>query len=135
MVATSGSQLLPGTAVNTLRLHLLPLATILTPNIPEAKLLLHDEGDPNNLAIKINGLEDLIDLTRRVQALGPDYVLTKGGHLPLDEHLKIAKSEAEREYVANILCDKDQKVTMYYMRYQSSRNTHGTGCSLACMSH
>ena len=80
MVATSGSQLLPETAVNTLRLHLLPLATILTPNIPEAQLLLHEDDDPNHLAIQIKGLEDLVDLTRRVQALGPDYVLTKGGH-------------------------------------------------------
>ncbi|KAG6997542.1 hypothetical protein G7Y79_00040g077070 [Physcia stellaris] len=131
MVATSGSQLLPETAVNTLRLHLLPLATILTPNIPEAQLLLHEEDDPNHLAIQIKGLEDLIDLTRKVQALGPDYVLIKGGHQPLNKHFDIAKSKAEREYVANILCDKDQKVTMYYMRYQSSRNTHGTGCSLA----
>lgn len=131
MVATSGSQLLPQTAVRHLRLRLLPITTILTPNIPEAKLLVQDADDTHNEAMPIRGVEDIIDLAQRVQALGPDYVLVKGGHNSLTSELKTANSEAERKTVVNVLCSKDQ-TTVFQMRYQPSRNTHGTGCSLAC---
>ncbi|KAL8785280.1 MAG: hypothetical protein Q9195_008699 [Heterodermia aff. obscurata] len=134
MVATSGSQLLPQTAVRHLRLRLLPLTTILTPNIPEAKLLIQDATDSHNETIPIRGVEDIVHLTHGVQALGPQHVLVKGGHIPLTNELKAADSEAERKTVVNVLCSKDQ-VLVFRTRYQPSRNTHGTGCSLACKSH
>ena len=131
MVATTGSQLLPRTAVRHLRLRLLPMATILTPNIPEAKLLLQDADDLHKEATPIRSVEDIIDLAQTVQALGPEYVLVKGGHVPLTSEFDAANSETERKEVVDVLCSKDQTV-VFQMLYQPSRNTHGTGCSLAC---
>lgn len=131
MVATSGSHLLPLIAVRNLRLRLLPLTTILTPNIPEARLLLQDEGGTHKEGIEIRSIKDMIDLTQRVQSLGPDYVLTKGGHVPFTKELTVAASEAERETVVNVLCGKGETI-VFRMHYQPSKNTHGTGCSLAC---
>lgn len=133
MVATSGSQLLPQTAVRHLRLRLLPITTILTPNIPEAKLLVQDADDSHNEATPIRGVEDIIDLAHRVQALGPEYVLVKGGHVPLTSSLNTATSDAERKTIINVLSSKAQTLVLQ-MQYQPSRNTHGTGCSLACKS-
>ncbi|KAE8860463.1 hypothetical protein PTNB73_08073 [Pyrenophora teres f. teres] len=80
MVSTSGSQLLPETAVSTLIKLLLPLTTLLTPNLPEAKLLLQttrtDVTEPQNV-------DDIVALAHRIRELGPKWVLLKGGHLPL----------------------------------------------------
>ena len=131
MVATSGAQLLPTTAVRILRHQLLPLTTILTPNIPEARLLIQDTEDSSDEVPYIIGIEDMIVLTQRVQNLGPEYVLLKGGHVPLTKELTFANSEAKRRTVVNVLCSR-YETTVFQMDYQSSRNTHGTGCSLAC---
>lgn len=128
MVATSGAQLLPNEAVRNLRTNLLPLTTILTPNIPEARLLLHDAG------IEVpptNSLEDIINLARVLQSLGPKYVLVKGGHLPLTKDGQIPNTEADRQTVMNVLCDGPE-ITIYQTDHLPSNNTHGTGCSLAC---
>ena len=131
MVATSGAQLLPNEAVSNLRENLLPLTTILTPNIPEARLLLHDAG----LGVPpTNSLEDIIHLARVLQSLGPKYVLVKGGHLPLTSQSRISSiaNEAGRpKTIANVLYDGTE-VTIYETEYLPSNNTHGTGCSLAC---
>lgn len=128
MVSTSGSQLLPREAVRELRELLLPHATVLTPNVPEAKLLLSDAGkpvpDPQNV-------DDLIDLAKAVQALGPKFVLVKGGHLPFKKDGTIASIDAERVLMIDILYG-DGQVTKIETKYQKSKNTHGTGCSLAC---
>jgi hydroxymethylpyrimidine kinase/phosphomethylpyrimidine kinase len=128
MVSTSGSQLLPQKAVCELRSKLLPRATILTPNVPEAMLLLSDAGkevgEPQNV-------EDLIQTAKSVQSLGPTYVLLKGGHLPLKKDGTLAKTEEEKEIMVDILYGDDQ-VTRIQTSYQKSNNTHGTGCSLAC---
>ncbi|KAL3488728.1 hypothetical protein BJX62DRAFT_227157 [Aspergillus germanicus] len=127
MVSTSGSQLLPEAAVQGLRTKLLPLTTVLTPNIPEAKLLLKDFGedvsDPEDL-------EGLIQLTKRVSALGPKAVLLKGGHLALTKDHKTAQNPDEASRVIDILYDGEE-VTLFETGYLVSKNTHGTGCSLA----
>lgn len=128
MVSTSGSQLLPQNAVCKLREDLLPLATILTPNVPEALLLLSDAGttvhDPQDL-------ESLISIAKAVQKLGPRYVLLKGGHVPLRSDGSVAKTEDERQLMVDILYG-DGMVMKIETAYLKSRNTHGTGCSLAC---
>ena len=131
MVSTSGSQLLPPAAVRNLRLRLLPLTTVLTPNIPEAQLLLKDEDNSNKDKLAMQGVTDIVDLAQKVQRLGPRYVLVKGGHVPLTKDLVAAKSPSERHIVANVFCSADE-VVVFKMQYQSSQNTHGTGCSLAC---
>ena len=128
MVATSGAQLLPNEAVHNLRTNLLPLTTILTPNIPEARLLLQNAGiEPP----EIRSLDDLVDIAKRVQSLGPRHVLVKGGHLPLTRDGRISKEEADRSTIVDVLHD-GREATVYETAYVRSKNTHGTGCSLAC---
>ena len=128
MISTSGSRLLPQEAVRELREQILPITTVLTPNVPEAKLLLSNAGknvqDPNNV-------NDLIDYAKILQSLGPKYVLVKGGHLPFKRDGNVAKMDAERHSVVDILYGEG-KVTRIETLYQNSKNTHGTGCSLAC---
>lgn len=127
MVSTSGSQLLPEGAVKGLRTKLLPLTTILTPNIPEAKLLLKDAGvdapEPANL-------ESLVELAKRVCSLGPKGVLLKGGHLPLTKNHRTAHNQQDAAIVIDVLYDGED-VTLFETDYLVSKNTHGTGCSLA----
>lgn len=128
MVATSGAQLLPNEAVQNLRMNLLPLTTILTPNIPEARLLLLNAG----LEVpETNSLDDIVNIARVLQSLGPRYVLIKGGHLPLTKDGHISKEEADRHSIVDVLYD-GREATIYETGYLSSKNTHGTGCSLAC---
>ena len=127
MISTSGSQLLPEDAVRTLRIKLLPVTTVLTPNMPEAILLLQDAGiqvdDPQNL-------EDVIQLAKQIQSLGPKNVLLKGGHLPLTAERQIPSSPEEASIVIDVLWD-GSNVTLFQSDLIQSKNTHGTGCSLA----
>ncbi|KAL8987561.1 MAG: hypothetical protein Q9177_003237 [Variospora cf. flavescens] len=135
MVATSGAQLLPNSAVTSLREQLLPLTTILTPNIPEAKLLLDNAGveypDPTR------SIPDLIRVAKSLQCLGPKHVLIKGGHLPVDRDLNVAQLDADKEFVIDVLFsshdrDDNDDVVIFRTNFSPSKNTHGTGCSLAC---
>jgi hydroxymethylpyrimidine kinase/phosphomethylpyrimidine kinase len=130
MVSTSGSQLLPKTSVSTIINRLLPLTTILTPNLPEAKLLLEtagvEVGEPGNV-------DDIVAMAHRIQGLGPRWVLLKGGHLPLTRGKVVSKAESEKEIVLNVLVGEGG-LTMMESEYLKSDNTHGTGCSLACES-
>jgi hydroxymethylpyrimidine/phosphomethylpyrimidine kinase len=133
MVATTGAELLPSSALRELRERLLPRATVLTPNIPEARLLLADAGLsellPDDGAISVADLEAAGEA---LLSLGPQWVLVKGGHAPLRRgDLSAATTDAERELVVDVLCGKDGAVRIE-TQYQASRNTHGTGCSLAC---
>jgi hydroxymethylpyrimidine/phosphomethylpyrimidine kinase len=128
MVSTSGVQLLPEPAVRVLCDELLPVTTIVTPNIPEANLILKEAGKP---AVDVEDLEGLKRLATAVHAIGPKYVLIKGGHIPLTRDHKVAKSEVEKHIIANVLFN-GTKAEVIELPYQSSRNTHGTGCSLAC---
>jgi hydroxymethylpyrimidine/phosphomethylpyrimidine kinase len=128
MVSTSGSQLLPEDAVSTLIEKILPLTTVLTPNLPEAILLLKTAyvsvKDPENV-------DDIVSIAKEIQKLGPKFVLLKGGHLPLTKGRVVSKDEADRDVVLNVLYGEGE-VTLLETPYQKSRNTHGTGCSLAC---
>jgi hydroxymethylpyrimidine kinase/phosphomethylpyrimidine kinase len=128
MVSTSGSQLLPKEAVATLIEKLLPLTTILTPNIPEGKLLLKTAGVQFE---EPGGAEDIIKLAKAIHRLGPQYVLLKGGHLPLNRNRAVSQNDAERHIVLNVLFG-DGQAHLIETPYQDSKNTHGTGCSLAC---
>ncbi|KAK2759426.1 hypothetical protein FQN54_002904 [Arachnomyces sp. PD_36] len=127
MVSTSGSQLLPEDAVQSVREKLLPMTTLLTPNMPEAKLLLHDAG------IKVNdpkNLDDVIQLAKEIQKLGPKNVLLKGGHLPLTAERNIPTRPEDASIVVDVLCNGSD-VTLFESDLIQSKNTHGTGCSLA----
>ena len=129
MVSKSGAQLLPEDALKTLREELLRLTTVFTPNIPEAKLLLQDSGqtvsDPRCLG-------DMVDIAKRVHTLGPRYVLLKGGHLPLDK-ARLDSTTGRELVIVNVLYGNDETFVIE-TDYVNVKNTHGTGCSLACMS-
>ncbi len=107
MVATSGSRLISQEAVDALKELLLPLATVLTPNIPEAEVL---------SGLTISGPADM---ERAAQAIGEAYgcaVLCKGGHDLND---------------ANDLLWRDGTCKWFHGRRIDNPNTHGTGCTLS----
>ncbi|KAL8750723.1 MAG: hypothetical protein Q9199_006893, partial [Rusavskia elegans] len=128
MVATTGAQLLPNAAVTNVRTQLLPLTTILTPNISEARLLIENAGIKTEP--EINSVKGLVALASLLQPMGPKYVLVKGGHMPFDEHLKVPQQAADRKYVVDVL-HTDDKTILLMTDFSHSKNTHGTGCSLA----
>ena len=128
MVSTSGSQLLPHQAVFNILCHILPITTVLTPNIPEAKLILQNAGHE---ATDPQGVDDVVVMAKELHALGPKYVLIKGGHLPLTKDGTISKASADRHTMIDVLYD-GQKTTLIETAFLDSRNTHGTGCSLSC---
>jgi hydroxymethylpyrimidine kinase/phosphomethylpyrimidine kinase len=105
MVAKSGDALLSEEARATLKEVLLPMATLVTPNLPEASVL---AGFP------VRDLESIKEAARAIRGMGPRYVLVKGGHL-------------EKE-AFDVLFD-GQKFEAYGARRLSTKNTHGTGCT------
>jgi hydroxymethylpyrimidine/phosphomethylpyrimidine kinase len=108
MVAKGGGRLLDPLAVGAMRLALLPRATLLTPNLPEAEALLER---------RISTVDDMRNAARALLALGPAAVLLKGGHLPGTR-------------IADVLVDAEREVVFDGERIEG-RNTHGTGCTLA----
>lgn len=110
MVAKSGDKLLADDAVAHLREHLLPLATLITPNLPEAAVLLscpepHDEAT-------------MLEAANGLQRLGARAVLLKGGHL---------KGSSS----ADLLLDDQGKAHWLASTRIDTPNTHGTGCTLS----
>ncbi|MFB3816651.1 MAG: bifunctional hydroxymethylpyrimidine kinase/phosphomethylpyrimidine kinase [Candidatus Methylomirabilales bacterium] len=107
MIAASGDALMQHEAAPVLQEALLPLATVVTPNLDEAGFL---------VGKKILTEEDMRDAARRIQAMGPAFVLLKGGHLP-------------GERVVDLLYDGRE-----FIRRESARlpgEFHGTGCTLS----
>jgi len=109
MVAKSGDRLLAPEAVTALREKLIPKATIITPNLPEAAGLLGVDEAKNLDAMKKQAAELL--------KLGCDAVLLKGGHLTTTDATDVLLSQKEE-----ILLTTDRVDT---------KNTHGTGCTLS----
>ncbi len=110
MVAKSGDALLRASAVHMLKTRLIPLASLITPNLPEAAVLL-DCAEPTTL-------KQMEQMAEQLLSLGSDAVLLKGGHL--DD-----SSEA-----VDLLYDGHQLYPFSSPRI-NTRNTHGTGCTLA----
>jgi len=109
MVATSGDRLLAPEAIAALRARLVPLASILTPNLPEAAALL-DEPVASSPA-------EIEDQGRRLLALGCPAVLIKGGHGGGSDSIDYLVSTS-----GTLALSAPRNPT---------RNTHGTGCSLS----
>ena len=109
MVAKSGDHLLRPEAVASLKTRLLPLATVITPNLFEAGVLLGAEP-PADVAA-------MIEAASRLRALGPQSVLLKGGHLDQAQSI-------------DVFDDGGEPVTLATPRIDSA-NTHGTGCTLS----
>ncbi|KAL2271931.1 hypothetical protein VTJ83DRAFT_1302 [Remersonia thermophila] len=130
MVATTGARLLAPEALDMLRTRLLPLATVATPNVPEAQLLLgRDDG-----VQAVRTAADLETLARDIhQRFGPRWVLVKGGHCPFRRDGTAALADDEKELVVDVLVggEGQEVVVRIETEYFDTRNTHGTGCSLA----
>lgn len=109
MIAKGGTALLQDEAVEALRSLLLPLATVVMPNLPEACRL---AGLPLT-----DRVEDMEAVARALHALGPQYVLLKGGHL------------CEGDAV-DLLYDGREMLRLASPRI-ATRHTHGTGCTLS----
>ena len=109
MVAKSGDKLLQPEAVAVLRERLLPLARVITPNLPEAAVLL-DEPEPVDET-------SMLAMAERLLKLGCQSVLLKGGHLKGKESVDIFFDGSEPLRLSSIRID--------------TKNTHGTGCTLS----
>lgn len=126
MISSSGRQLLPQAAVRNIRHSLLPMTTLITPNIPEAILLLKDAAGPE-AEVEISGpssLDESIELARRIYKLGSAFVLLKGGHRPVTQ-------ANGSKVVYDILFGGEDDICVLESEFVESTNTHGTGCSLA----
>lgn len=107
MVATSGSRLICEDDVSALKQRLLPLATVLTPNIPEAEVL---------SGMRIESAEDMLAAAGHISKTYRCAVLCKGGHHVSD---------------ANDLLYWDGDYRWFYGKHIDNPNTHGTGCTLS----
>ena len=107
MAATTGDTLLEADAVRALVERLLPLALVVTPNLPEAETL---AGMP------VSSRAEMEEAARRIHAFGPRHVLVKGGHLKGD---------------AVDLLYNGREFTAFQAPRIESDNTHGTGCTFS----
>jgi len=108
MVSKSGHRLLAPEAEAAMREVLLPLATLITPNLPEAEVL---------TGMKISGAAAMREAAKRLFALGARNVLMKGGHLAGDDS-------------TDIFFDGDSFTELSAPRI-ATNSTHGTGCTLS----
>jgi hydroxymethylpyrimidine/phosphomethylpyrimidine kinase len=108
MVAKGGDRLLEPSAIAAIRVELLPLAHVVTPNIPEAEVLTQ---------MGITSVNDMREAARRILALGPRVVVVKGGHLSSSDSIDVLCTAAGCEELAS-------------PRIYTS-HTHGTGCTFA----
>jgi hydroxymethylpyrimidine/phosphomethylpyrimidine kinase len=106
-VSKHGDSLLAPNALDAIRTDLLPLATLVTPNLWEVEQL---------TGVKVDEENRLRDAAEAVHALGPRWVLIKGGHLPGEP--------------VDLLFDGTQEYRFSAPR-RDNRHTHGTGCTLA----
>lgn len=110
MIAKGGEPLLQKQAIDALKTKLLPLATVITPNIPEACEILDCSS--------ITTINEMEDAAAKIHALGPKYVVLKGGHL-----------EGSTSSI-DVLYDGYE-----YYYFEADRintiHTHGTGCTFA----
>jgi hydroxymethylpyrimidine kinase/phosphomethylpyrimidine kinase len=105
--STSGFDLIDDDALTALKTELLPLARVLTPNIPEAERI---------TGLEITDEEGMRRAARAMREMGARAVLVKGGHLKGD---------------ALDLLDEDGRVTLFRVERIETTSTHGTGCTLA----
>jgi hydroxymethylpyrimidine/phosphomethylpyrimidine kinase len=108
MVATSGTPLLQGAAAATVSKRLIPLATLVTPNIPEARRLAGLRGTDR---------ASLLRAARRLREMGAKAALIKGGH-------------GSKATIDDVLVWEDGEDILAFPRLKT-RHTHGTGCTLA----
>ncbi len=110
MVASSGDLLLAQDAISTLKKELIPMADLLTPNLPEGAALVGKAVPQNE--------DDMGGMIEDLRALGAKAVLLKGGHL-------------EHDVNSNDLLIQQQSSELLRAKRYNTPNTHGTGCTLS----
>lgn len=110
MISKSGDKLLQDDAVKALKEHLIPLAALITPNLPEASVL---------LGRSVETLEDMPKAARQLCSLGSANVLVKGGHLNHDSSCDLLYQK------------ENKKITEFPGKRINTPNSHGTGCTLS----
>ncbi len=106
MISKHGSRLMEPDAQQAVVINLLPLATLVTPNVPEAETL---------AGMTISTEPDMVEAGRRIQGFGTRAVLIKGGHLSDNEAI-------------DVLIEGD-RIARFAGRRSDTRHTHGTGCT------
>lgn len=115
MVATSGDRLLQDEAIQALRSRLLPMSTVITPNLPEAAVLLDQP---------VQNREQMETACKALGELGPQAVLLKGGHLQDERSTDLLYINKTNGKGANELVTLDSPRV-------DTKNDHGTGCTLS----
>jgi hydroxymethylpyrimidine/phosphomethylpyrimidine kinase len=115
MVAKSGDILLATDSIDVLREQLIPLADVVTPNLPEAEVL---------TGKKVNGQEACLDAARALLDMGARAVVLKGGHRPLPP------ASSDIPQVVDLFCDQ-HSVSPIPGPWIDTPHTHGTGCTFA----
>ena len=108
MVAKGGTKLINNNSITYLKKLLLPLAKLITPNIPEAEIL---------IGCRISNKEDMIKAAKTILNMGSENVLLKGGHL-------------KSKMICDILATK-KGIKVFSKKKIKTKNTHGTGCTLS----
>ena len=108
MVATSGDPLLDKEAERTVRDHLVPLSTLVTPNLDDASILVEDDVD---------SIDRMIAAGKALVEMGAEAALVKGGHL-------------DAEQIVDVLVVGDAIIEIPHRKIDTS-STHGTGCTLS----
>lgn len=110
MVATSGDKLIQDNTIEIIKSKLFPIATVITPNLDEAELILNRE---------INCIEDMKSAARALLDFNCKGVLVKGGHIPDDDLTDVFYSYEDENYY------------LLESKRIHTNNTHGTGCTLS----
>ena len=108
MIAKGGARLINKSSVKYLKKLLIPLADLVTPNIPEAEVL---------TGYSISNKQDMIRAGKKILSMGTKSVLIKGGHL-------------KNKMIFDILATK-KEIKIFKKRKIRTKNTHGTGCTLS----
>ncbi|AHC39023.1 bifunctional hydroxymethylpyrimidine kinase/phosphomethylpyrimidine kinase [Ehrlichia muris] len=109
MVSASNFRLMDNNAISDFIEHIIPKATIITPNIPEAEALAQ---------IDIKDQNDMIKASQIIKSLGTKYVLIKGGHM-------------NQEIINNILLTEKDQILNFQHKRTFNDELHGTGCTLS----
>ena len=137
MVATSGAKLIEDDAIAALTSKLFPLATVITPNMPETQALCELAVEQGADAIdyengeSISSKNDMVTAGHMLAGHFGCAVLVKGGHGTQDASDVLVKGGHGTQDASDVLVEPNGKVTWFRARRINNPNTHGTGCTLS----
>lgn len=120
MVSTGGDKLLQDDAVDALKTILFPIASVITPNLPEAAILLNQPVE----ALLGADSSQLETACKNLSMFGAQAVVLKGGHAK-------SRFESENSILDLLYTSKDDRISRFESKRIDTRNTHGTGCTLS----